>query len=323
MAPITSRAECAIEIRSVSKRYGSKLAIDDISLSLDRGKVLGLVGPNGAGKTTTLSLLAGFSRASAGSIRVLGHGPGVRQGVGVFAQRAALPKKETVRHFLLYLARLQRIERPEAALRLVLQRLGAEQTLETPCGDLSYGMAKRVCLAQALLGDPELLLLDEPTAGVDAHGVFEMTKVLREFQGAVVLASHNLQQIEGLCDEVVVLDQGRVIEQVSMEQLRALSHIHVRLTHWQIASEAVADLQQHFEVQLLAETCELRIRPKSGKQQTVSDVLRVLVRYDVPIASINETGQLQQRLDARSFGIPADNVVSTECDNTVGDRKAL
>jgi len=291
--------QAVIELRGVTKRYGKTLALDNVSLSLPRGKVLGLIGPNGAGKTTTLSLIAGFARPDSGSIRVLGEGPGAAPRIGVFAQRAALPMRETVEQFLLYLAKLQQLESPLASVHRVLEKVGAEQTQRKRCGDLSYGMAKRVCLAQALLGEPELVLLDEPTAGVDAHGVSEIMRVLQGLRGTMVLASHNLAQVEGLCDEVLMLDQGHAVEQVSMQRVRELAYVHVRLSHWHLPAQAIAALEAQWELQLLPDVCELRLRAKPGAEQPVSGVLAILIRHEVPVTNVNDSGKLQQHLDSR------------------------
>jgi ABC-type multidrug transport system ATPase subunit len=291
--------ERVIELRRVTKRYGKTLALDAVSLSIPRGKVLGLIGPNGAGKTTTLSLIAGFARPSSGSIRLFGGKPGARPRMGVFAQRAALPKRETVEQFLLYLAKLQRLECPLAAVSRVLEQVGAEHVRRARCGDLSYGMAKRVCLAQALLGDPEVVLLDEPTAGVDVQGVSETMKVLQAFRGTMVLASHNLGQVEGLCDEVLMLDQGRVADAISMRQVRERAYIQVRVSHWHLPQLAIAALDRHWELQLLPDICELRLRAKPGANEPVSSVLSVLIHHDVPVTSVNDRGKLQQHLDSR------------------------
>ncbi|MDP3279065.1 MAG: ABC transporter ATP-binding protein [Deltaproteobacteria bacterium] len=217
----------AIELDRVVKDFGSKRAVDTVSLTVAEGVIFGLIGPNGAGKTTTFSMLAGYLEPSEGAARVLGVSPrdvGALKGkLGVLPQDALLPASETVEQFLSYLARMQGISAADTpkAVRDVLAQVGGDDWLAQRCGKLSHGMAKRVGIAQALLGGPKVVLLDEPTAGLDPRVAYGVRQVIKGLRGVctVVVSSHNLQELEEVCDQAAVLDRGKLIANGTMTEL--------------------------------------------------------------------------------------------------------
>ncbi len=167
----------ALDLKNVVKRFGATTAVNDVTFEVPDGSVFGLIGPNGAGKTTTFSMLAGYLAPTSGEIFVLDHSPDavdeLKGKIGVLPQDALLPATEKVGDFLVYLGRLQGMAAAEAkkAAEGVLAEVEGVEWWNTKCGALSHGMAKRVGLAQALLGDPRVVLLDEPTAGLDPRVV--------------------------------------------------------------------------------------------------------------------------------------------------------
>jgi len=206
-----------IECRALSKRYGGTRALDGIELDLDRGAPIALVGPNGAGKTTLFSVLCGFVRASGGKARVLGEPTGsaaLRGRIGALPQDASLAPGFSVHSQLMHLARLQGLPRATARTEAerVLERVRLSEAGGNPPESLSHGMRKRIAFAQALLGRPELLLLDEPTAGVDPPNVRVIHALIRELAGEVdvLISSHNLDELERLTERVITLESGRV-----------------------------------------------------------------------------------------------------------------
>ena len=202
-SPVSAR-EAAVRAVGLTKRFGSKTAVDGVSLTVPAGAVFGLVGPNGAGKTTTFSILAGYIRPSAGTVEVLGFVPtavdSLRARVGVLPQDALLPARDTVGEFLVHMAELQDLPRDKAlsAARESLDSVAGADWWNQRCGSLSHGMAKRVALAQAFLGEPEVVLLDEPTAGLDPRVAFEMRQLVKAKKGrrSIVISSHNLHELE-------------------------------------------------------------------------------------------------------------------------------
>ncbi|NND91815.1 MAG: ABC transporter ATP-binding protein [Granulosicoccus sp.] len=207
-----------IQCRQLSKRYGSKNALDSISLALPAGDAIALIGPNGAGKSTLISVLCGFIGKSAGEVTVLGKEPGARTLIGQVAalpQDAQLDPRLGVGRQLRFLARLQGMSARDARLDVqrVLQTVDLADAEHSKPADLSHGMRKRIAIAQALLGSPRLILLDEPTAGIDPPNAKMIRELIREQSHSTtfVVSSHNLDELERLCATVVYLEQGRLV----------------------------------------------------------------------------------------------------------------
>ncbi len=212
----------ALRFTEVTKRYGaSVLAVDRLSFEVPRGVIAGFVGPNGAGKTTTFSIVSGLLLPDAGIVDILGRGPfqpGLAKGVlGVLPQDAALPERHTPWELLVHLGRLQGLRAPEARTEAerLLDVVSLTDRARARIGALSHGMRRRVAVATALCGSPELVLLDEPLAGLDpvqAHSLREALIRLRGIQ-TLVVSSHNLAEVERMSDWVVVLRRGQCVRQ--------------------------------------------------------------------------------------------------------------
>ena len=212
-----------IQCQALSQLYGSKKALNNVNFSLEAGAPIALVGPNGAGKTTLFSLLCGYLSPSAGSITILGEAPNSPKLLGKIAalpQAAALDPNLTIVSQLSFFAQLQGMSAEQAkheAIR-VLALVDLADVADQKPPSLSHGMSKRVSIAQALIGSPELVLLDEPTAGLDpanAKKVRELVKALSPTT-TFMISSHNLDELEKLCDQVLYLDKGQLSQAVSM-----------------------------------------------------------------------------------------------------------
>jgi len=209
----------ALELAAVRKRYGRRDALLDVDLDVPSGAALGLLGPNGAGKTTALRLLLGFSRPTDGRVRLQGLDPAdprSREGLGYLPERMALPGRMTVAGVMALHAGLAGLAGAEArrAIDAALDLTGIAERRDDRVGGLSKGLLQRVGFAQALLGEPRVLLLDEPTSGLDPIGIREA----REWIGAarargctVLVSSHGLSEVERVCDRVAILHEGRVV----------------------------------------------------------------------------------------------------------------
>jgi ABC-2 type transport system ATP-binding protein len=228
------KGEVAIRLTKVSKAFGPKVAVDDVTLQIEAGSVYGLIGPNGAGKTTTFSMLAGYLKPTSGTLEVLGYAPdqveALRSRIGVLPQDALLPAADRVGEFLTDMARLQGMPARKAAgvARDALNEVDGRAWWNVKCGALSHGMAKRVQLAQALLGDPDVVLLDEPTAGLDPRIAYEVRQLIKSRKGrydarscTIVISSHNLQELEEICDGAAILDRGHLVGFGPMSDLTA------------------------------------------------------------------------------------------------------
>ncbi|MCS6161743.1 ABC transporter ATP-binding protein [Shewanella baltica] len=212
-----------IQCQGLSQLYGSKKALNDVNFSLEAGAPIALVGPNGAGKTTLFSLLCGYLSPSAGTITLLGEAPNSPKLLGKIAalpQDAVLDPNLTIVSQLSFFARLQGmgVEQARQEAIRVLTLVDLADVAEQKPPSLSHGMSKRVSIAQALIGSPELVLLDEPTAGLDpanAKKVRELVKALSPTT-TFMISSHNLDELEKLCDQVLYLDKGQLSQAVSM-----------------------------------------------------------------------------------------------------------
>jgi len=216
-----------LELTGVTKRYGDRRALDEVSLSLEPGAALGLLGPNGAGKTTALRMLLGFIRPTRGSVRLRGLPPTVaesRVGVAYLPERLKLPERMTVFACLRYHAALAGLQGSEIdrGVREVLDLTKLNDRAGERIGSLSKGLTQRVGFAQALLAEPELLLLDEPTSGLDPIGVREARDWIghaRERGCAILVSSHLLSEVERTCDRIAILDRGRVAAEGTLDEV--------------------------------------------------------------------------------------------------------
>jgi ABC-2 type transport system ATP-binding protein len=217
----------ALELARVSKRYGARHALRELDLALEEGSALGLLGPNGAGKTSALRILLGFARASAGTVRLQGRSPRdplSRVGVAYLRERLGLPARMTVRSFLRHHAVLAGLVGAELEREVgaALERTGLAARARERLGSLSKGLSQRVGFAQALLAAPRLLILDEPTTGLDPIGVRDARDWIlgaRERGCSILVSSHRLSEIERTCDQVAILDAGALVASGSLGEV--------------------------------------------------------------------------------------------------------
>ena len=232
-----SVAEIPVSARGLHKRYGRHLALAGLDLDVEPGQVVGLLGPNGAGKTTTVKILTGLVAATGGTATLFGTSvadPAARRRLGYLPEHFRFPIWLTGLQLLRYHARLAgldpRRERPR--LYELLERVGLEDRGDDRIGDYSKGMTQRLGLAQALVGDPDLVLLDEPTSAMDPLGRREIREIIAGLARdgvAVLLNSHLLSEVELVCDHVVVIDRGTVLRSGTLDEVRSTS-LEVRIT---------------------------------------------------------------------------------------------
>jgi ABC-2 type transport system ATP-binding protein len=221
----------AIEIRGVSKRFGEKVAVDDLSLFVDPGEFLGLLGRNGAGKSTTLKMVTGLMQPSSGSIHVLGLNVAtrdleVKRRIGVMPEDMALLDRLTGPQYLRFVGRMHGLEDAviESRRAELFESLDLQPEPRTLLVDYSYGMKKKIALCAALLHGPEVLFLDEPFEGIDpvtSHAIRGILTRLRERGVTIVLTSHILEIVEKTCTRVAIVDAGRLCGHGTLDELRA------------------------------------------------------------------------------------------------------
>jgi ABC-type multidrug transport system ATPase subunit len=214
----------AVVLRDLHKRYGGVVALAGLSCEVPRGSICAVIGPNGSGKTTTFGVLAGLLAADSGTVELFGDGPfdPARHAgrLGLLPQDSVPSPHATLRQSLVYYGELQGLS-GAAALRdadLWLERVRLADRARTRQRELSHGMRRRFSVAQAFIGDPELILLDEPTAGVDPELAAELRELFRQRRGlaTLLISSHVLSELEGLCDYAIVIEQGRCVRQGAM-----------------------------------------------------------------------------------------------------------
>ena len=207
-----------IQCSALTKRYGGTVAVDALDLALSAGEPIALIGPNGAGKTTLLSLLCGFIRPSQGEVTIMGHQPGAAALSGQLSalpQDALLDPRLSIGRQLRFFARLQGMSGAGADKEVsrVLATVDLEASAKARPTDLSHGMRKRVAIAQSLIGSPSLVLLDEPTAGIDPPNARMIRDLVSEQSDRItfIVSSHNLDELERLCATVVYLEKGKLV----------------------------------------------------------------------------------------------------------------
>jgi len=237
-----------VEINDVTKRFGPVEAVRDVSFALPEGETIALVGHNGAGKTTLLKLMLGLIRPSSGNIRVLGEDPAAgefaaRRRLGYLPENVSFNSALTGRETLAFYAGLKR--EGSGALAPLLERVGLSHAADRRVGTYSKGMRQRLGLAQALLGVPRILLLDEPTTGLDPalrQSFYEIIEELRGLGATVLLSSHALTELEERAGRVVIMNRGVKVADGSLDELRRIARLPTRI-RLKVAASGIADVQ--------------------------------------------------------------------------------
>jgi ABC-2 type transport system ATP-binding protein len=240
-----------IECHNLSHFYAAKAALSNVSLELPEGESVGLVGPNGAGKTTLLNILCGFLRPTKGTAQLFGYRPGATELIGkvsALPQDAKLDPSLTIAEQLIFYARLQGFDRKQAKAEVIriMEAVDLKSSLNEKPVALSHGMGKRVVIAQALIGNPQLIMLDEPTAGLDPVNTRNIRSIIAELSSdtTFIISSHNLEELDRLCRSIILLENGIIKPQQSnqLESNRQTRFITVQMEPCP-ASELVAKLQ--------------------------------------------------------------------------------
>jgi ABC-2 type transport system ATP-binding protein len=219
-----------IEVRNLTKRYGPFTAVDGVSFSVEKGQILGFLGPNGAGKTTTMRILTGYMPPTEGTARIAGFDVQdqpveAKRRIGYLPETPPLYPEMTVRDYLTFVARIKGVPSGEVAPRVssAMEKARVADMARKHCGKLSKGYRQRVGLAQALIHDPDVLVLDEPTAGLDPKQIIETRDLIRSLGGThtIVLSTHILPEVSQTCQRVVIINKGRLVAEDTPENLTA------------------------------------------------------------------------------------------------------
>jgi ABC-2 type transport system ATP-binding protein len=304
-SPAATATGFAIETRGLTKRFGERTAVDGVDLSVPRGSAFGFLGPNGAGKTTTIRMLLGLTHASAGQMRVLGHPvPADRaialQRVGAIVEDPRFHPYLSGRENLRVVAA---VRGPEAAERIApaLARVGLSERADEKVKNYSQGMRQRLGVARCLLSDPLLLILDEPTNGLDPGGIQEFREMIRamvEQEGRTVfLSSHLLDEVEKICDAAAIVDRGKIVTQGAIADLAGGGVAHHELIVGVDDAELALSALGTSELVLEARRSDEGLRVVlSGEPQTAAQVNAALVRAGVGVTRLEPVRHsLEQR----------------------------
>jgi len=261
--------EALVEVKNLYKRFGPITAVDDVSFRLNQGEVLGFLGPNGAGKTTTMRIITGFIIPDTGSVILGGddiaHAPVVaKRRIGYLPEGAPLYSDMTSAGFLGFIAEIRGFRGKEKEYRIAdtIEKIHLQSVLNQSIGTLSKGFKRRLGLAQAILHDPEILVLDEPTDGLDPNQKHEVRTLIQEMaaEKAIILSTHILEEVDSVCTRAIVISAGRLVGDSMPAKLRTRSHWHnavtllVRSDDGKDIHERLADLSDIQSVELVSET---------------------------------------------------------------------
>ena len=209
-----------IEVKNITKKYGNKIAVDNISFEVKDGEVVGFLGPNGAGKSTTMNMITGFIEPTDGTIMINGNdiskkAKKAKKQIGYMPENVPLYHELTVKEFITYMAELKFVKRPErkAEVDKVIKEAGLENVKNRLIRNLSRGYKQRVSLAGALVGNPDVIILDEPTVGLDPKQITEIRGLIKELgkKHTVILSTHILSEVSQICEKVVIINKGKIV----------------------------------------------------------------------------------------------------------------
>lgn len=216
----------SIEVQNITKTFGSQKVLDEISFSIKKGEIAGFLGPNGAGKTTMMRILTTYSKADGGEVKVNdfnlnGQSPQARSCIGYLPEHNPLYLEMFVKEYLTFHASLYNVSKDQ--VERVVEETGLSPEAHKKIGQLSKGFRQRVGLAAALLHDPEVLILDEPTTGLDPNQLIEIRKLIRKIgrEKTVLLSTHILKEVEAMCDRVLIINKGKLVADSSLSDLRS------------------------------------------------------------------------------------------------------
>jgi len=225
-----------IVVHNLTKIFGSQRAVDDISFVANKGEILGFLGPNGAGKSTTMKMICAFLEQNDGEIHVCGENTlenplEVKKKIGYLPESNPLYLDMYVREYLHWLCKIHSIKNSKERINEIIEMVGLELEQNKLIGTLSKGYKQRVGLAQAIIHDPEILILDEPTSGLDPNQLVEIRALIKTLgkEKTVIFSSHIMQEVQAICDRVVIINQGKIVANQSIEQLGAQATVRKKL----------------------------------------------------------------------------------------------
>ena len=292
-----------IRIDNHVKSFGAKRAVDGISFTVERGEVLGFLGPNGAGKSTTMRMITGFMPPTEGSVAVGGFDVETspleaKRLIGYLPENAAAYSDMTVEGFLNFAAELRGLSGAarRKALHRVIERCFLDSVLHQSIDTLSKGYRHRTCLAQALIHDPDVLIMDEPTDGLDPNQKHEVRNLIRELgrNKAIVFSTHILEEVDAACTRAIIIDRGRIVANGTPEELRAMSELAGAVT-LQARGASAERLSELGRVEKLNGAFRIYPKDKSRASQLAQEVVEMVNLHGWKVEGMySERGELDE-----------------------------
>lgn len=299
-----------VVVDNLVKQYGQQLAVDHISFEALPGQITGFLGPNGAGKSTTMKIATGYLHATEGDVIIKGkkirEDPYfAKQVIGYLPEHNPLYLQMYVREYLAFIADAYRLSSVKKKVEEVIELVGLQQEKHKKIKALSKGYRQRVGLAQALLPDPEVLILDEPTTGLDPNQLVEIRKVIKEASKdkTLIFSTHIMQEVEAICDRVVIIDQGKIVADDTLQNLKSQA---VNANVYTVSFEGAIDLEVLrglSGVQNVEEIAEYSFKVYSEDDQLKKAILKLAADKDLPLTSVLTSGgsleEIFQKLTAK------------------------
>ena len=292
-----------IQIENLVKSFGAKRAVDGISFTVERGEVLGFLGPNGAGKSTTMRMITGFMPPTSGRVKVGGYDVAespleAKRLIGYLPENAAAYPDMTVRGFLNFAAELRGLAGAarKSAVNRVIDLCFLDSVLRQSIETLSKGYKHRTCLAQALIHDPDVLIMDEPTDGLDPNQKHEVRNLIRELgrNKAIVFSTHILEEVDAACTRAIIIDRGRIVANGTPEELRGMSQLAGAVT---LAARGATEekLAQLGRVEKLNGAFRIYPRDKAKAAELAQEVVDLVNHYGWKVEGMySERGELDE-----------------------------
>lgn len=293
-----------IQVDGLIKKYGSHTAVDNLSFTVEKGQIYGFLGPNGAGKSTTMNIMTGYIAASSGTVKIndydiLKEPEKAKQCIGYLPEIPPLYTDMTVWEYLLFVAELKKVPKNERRehVQEIIRTMQLGEVENRLIKNISKGYKQRVGLAQALIGDPEVLILDEPMVGLDPKQIIEMRDLIRDLakEHTIILSSHILSEVSAVCDHIMIISNGKLVASGSPQELQEMMHVKVEIEVTVLgtmdrAGKVMKGLKkvESYEIESAAEKNAVKIRVNTVNNADIRKELSIaLAEAELPILSMN------------------------------------
>lgn len=333
-----------IQVDNLTKKYGNHIAVDHLSFTVEKGQIYGFLGPNGAGKSTTMNVMTGYIAAGDGTVTINGHDilkepEKAKQYIGYLPEIPPLYTDMTVGEYLLFVAELKKVPKKERAdhVNEIMEKMQLTEVEKRLIRNISKGYKQRVGLAQALIGDPEVLILDEPMVGLDPKQIIEMRDLIKSLarEHTIILSSHILSEVSAVCDHIMIISKGKLTASGSPQELQGMMHTRAELEVVVLGSKEIVEevLQkiggiESYKIEDAEETGAVRIHVETAGDKDIRGELSLaLSRENIAILSMNRIErslediflELTESEESETDTYTSDNLSGTEEKEDSGD----